>query len=268
LRTKSSPSLAPSRKNWWRGFFEPIVGEIMFAPKANVSEREVREVVKHTKAKPPLKLLDLACGTGRHALIFAKRGFDVTGLDYSKPFLREARRKARVAGRKIRFVHGDMRKLGSHFAANNFGLVVSLYNSFGYFDDRRDDAKLLHDVHRMLAPGGAFVINTINLDGAVKRLASPISVGREPLPNVFVIDAVKYDRRKRQIFATWTIVDARRSKVKVVRKSFRQNIYSHAELKRLLREAGFRIEAVWGMLPDKPFHRTSWHQTIVARKPR
>jgi len=254
------------RKDWWRGFFEPLVGEIMFAPKANVSKREVDEVSRRTKAKPPLKLLDLACGAGRHSLIFAKRGFDVTGVDYSKPFLREAKRKARVAGLKIRFVHGDMRKLGSRFPANNFGLVISLYNSFGYFDSRRDDAKMLHEVHRVLAPGGAFVINTINLAGAVKRLASPISAGREPLPNVFVIDAAKYDRRKRQIDAAWTIIDARRSKVKVLRKSFRQNIYSHAGLKRLLREAGFRTEAVWGMLPDKPFHRTSWHQTIVARK--
>jgi ubiquinone/menaquinone biosynthesis C-methylase UbiE len=268
LATNPSAKSRQFPKDWWRGFFEPIVGEIMFASKAELSEIEVREVVKRTKAKPPLKVLDLACGTGRHSLVFAQLGFEVSGLDYSKPFLKTARTRARAAGLKIPFIHGEMRNLAVHFAANEFGLVVSLYNSFGYFDRRRDDTKVLSEVYRVLAPGGAFVVNTLNRDGVLKRLAAPISMGREPMKKVFVIDAVEYDRRARQTRATWTIIDARKRRAKVVRKSFRQNVYSNAELKSLLRRAGFRIESVWGVLPAKRFHRTSWHQTIVARKPR
>ena len=58
------------------------------------------------------------------------------------------------------------------------------------------------------------VINTLNGDGVAKRLKTPTSMGREPLPNVFMIDTARYDVRKRQTFNGWTIVDARRPKAR------------------------------------------------------
>jgi SAM-dependent methyltransferase len=240
----------------------------MFAPKAGQSEREVDQIIKRAKAKPPLKVLDLACGTGRHSLVFAARGFDVTAFDYSKPFLEEARRNARQAGLNIAFVRGDMRNLKSHFVPNTFGLAVCLYTSFGYFSRRSDDLKTLRAVYRVLRPNGAFVVSTVNGAGVVKRLRSPISLGSEPVTNVFVIDQARYDATRRQTLTTWTIVDVRRPRSLVLRKSFRVNVYRHGELKRLLAAAGFRIEAVWGMLPGGRFDANStWHQTILARKP-
>jgi ubiquinone/menaquinone biosynthesis C-methylase UbiE len=258
---------AAALKDWWRDFFNPIVGEVLFLPKAQQSEIEVDQVLKQSQAKPPLNVLDLACGVGRHSLVFARRGFNVTGLDYSRPFLREARKAARKAGQKIRFVHGDMKDLKSYFAPNEFGLVVSLFNSFGYFGSRRDDFKMLKAIHRVLQPGGAFILNTLNGAGCARRLKKPVSFGYEQLPDVFMIDAPRYDVRKRQTFCKWTIIDARRAKVRIFRRSFRQNVYSHAELKRLLTTAGFRIKATWGVLAGGRFNRReSWQQTIVARK--
>src|SRR5262245_21780318 len=154
-------------KEWWRRFFTPITGEVLFVPKTpKTTAAEVAEVIRQSKARAPLAVLDLGCGTGRHALAFAARGFEVTGLDYSQAFLHTAREAARKAGASIRFVRGDMKDLRRHFAANAFDLVVSLFNSFGYFDSRRDDAKMVRAVHRVLRPGGAFVLNTLNAGGA------------------------------------------------------------------------------------------------------
>jgi SAM-dependent methyltransferase len=237
---KNSAAGESALKEWWRDFFKPIVGEMLAAWKGEQSEIEVVQVIKKSKAKAPNNLLDLACGVGRHSIVFARRGFKVTGLDYSKPFLREAGNAARKAGQEIRFVRGDMKDLRPHFAASEFGLVVSLYNSFGYFESRRDDFKMLKEVYRVLRPGGAFVINTLNGGGVAKRLKTPISTGREPLPNVFIIDAGRYDVRKRETVSNWTIIDARLPKANIFRQSFRQNVYSHAELRRLLRAAAFR----------------------------
>jgi ubiquinone/menaquinone biosynthesis C-methylase UbiE len=253
--------------DWWRDFFSPVIGEVMFASKAGQSDAEVRQVLKKSKVKAPLNILDLACGIGRHSLVFAAHGYTVTGLDYSESFLREARKSAREAREEIRFVRGDMKHLQPHFVAKEFGLVVSLYNSFGYFGSRRDDFKMLKAVHRLLGPGGAFVVNTLNGRGVAKRLKTPVSIGREPLPNVFMIDAARYDARKRQTFSSWTIVDARRPRARIIRKSFRQNVYSHTELRRLLIGAGFNIETTWGTLSGGRFSNAqSWHQTILARK--
>ena len=255
-------------KDWWRDFFEPLVGEVMFVSKIASSKAEVDQIARRAKAKPPMDVLDLACGIGRHSVCFAQRGFRVTGLDYSKAYLERAQRTAQAARQKVTFVHGDMRKVAAFFAPNSFDLAVCVYTSFGYFARRSDDQKVLRSVYRVLRPGGAFVVNTVNRIAAVKRLRSPISVGSEPLPNVFMIDQARYDPRRRQTVTTWTLIDTRRPKTRVVRKSFRVNIYSHSELRDLLTAAGFTIETVWGMLPGGRFDpRATWHQTILARKP-
>jgi ubiquinone/menaquinone biosynthesis C-methylase UbiE len=255
-------------KDWWRDFFEPLVGEVMFAPKIVASDAEVDQIIRRSKAKPPMAVLDLACGIGRHSVCFAQRGLRVTGFDYSKPYLQQAKRTAHAARQAIKFVHGDMRKVHTYVGPNRFDLAICVFTSFGYFARRTDDQKVLRSVYRVLRPGGAFVVNTVNRSAAVKRLRSPVSLGSEPLPSVFMIDQVRYDRKSRQTVTTWTIIDTRRAKARVARKSFRVNVYSHAELRRLLTTAGFEIETVWGMLPGGRFDpKTTWHQTILARKP-
>ena len=264
---KKAPAKPADTKDWWREFFQPIAGEVMFGPKAGQTALEVSQVLKQTRAKPPLDVLDLACGTGRHSRDLAARGFAVTGLDYSKPYLDQARKAAKKGRLPVRFVHGDMRDLKPHFPANSFDVVVSLYNSFGYFDKRTDDFKMLRGVNRVLRPGGWFVVNTLNEGGVIKRLKKPISTGREPLADVFVIDEARYDRKTRRTICRWTIADARRRKSTVHRLNFTQNVYSHAELKRLLKRAGFTVVTTWGALAGGRFDpRTSWHQTIAARK--
>jgi len=131
-----------------------------------------------------------------------------------------------------------------------------------------DDLKTLKSLYRVLRPGGGFVVNTVNGAGVAKRLRSPISIGHEPLPNVFVIDQARYDKMKRQTVTNWTLIDVRRAKHRVVRGGFRVNVYSHGELKALLRSAGFEIETVWGMLSGGRFDPSeTWHQTILAPKP-
>jgi SAM-dependent methyltransferase len=268
VAAKASARSLSATKNWWRDFFIPVIGEVMFAPKAGQSEIEVDQIIRRSKVSPPLAVLDLACGIGRHSTVFSARGFEVTGLDYSKPFLRQARKAARAAHQTIRFVHGDMRNLRPHFAANTFDLAVCLYTSFGYFARRSDDLKTLRAVYRVLRPGGAFVVNTINGGGVAKRLRSPVSIGHEPIPNVFVIDQARYDVKDKRTITNWIVIDARRPRSRVVRRSFRVNVYSHAELRGLLIKAGFKIETVWGMLPGGRFDpRKTWHQTILARKP-
>ena len=268
-RPDISAKLTVTAAHWWRDFFEPLVGEVMFASKISSSNAEVERIIARAKAKPPMDVLDLACGIGRHSVCFAQRGFRVTGLDYSKPFLVQAQRTARAARQKVRFVQGDMRNVSAYFPASSFDLAVCLYTSFGYFARRADDQKVLRSVYRVLRPGGAFVVNTVNRAAAVKRLRSPISVGREPMPDVFMIDQARYDKQTRQTVTIWTIIDARRPKARIVRKSFRVNVYSHPELRRLLTKTGFKIETVWGMLPGGRFDpRKTWHQTILARKPR
>lgn len=83
----------------------------MFAPKAGISKYEVEQVIQQTQLPVHARVLDLACGVGRHSIEFARRGFEVIGLDFSKPYLAEAKKSASKAKGKIKFVHGDMKDL-------------------------------------------------------------------------------------------------------------------------------------------------------------
>lgn len=254
-------------KEWWQGFFIPVTGEIMFTPRAALSKVEVKQVIRQTRLPKRAQVLDLACGVGRHSIEFAKQGYQVVGLDFSKSYLAEAKKSATKAQLKINFVKGDMKDLKPHFPHENFDLVVSLFNSFGYFKSRKDDLKMVCEVYRVLRPGGKLVINTLNGHGVRKVLEKPVSIGREPIKNVFMIDAARFDDKKAQTQSEWTIVDARKSKTKIHRMKFRQNVYTHLQLKALLRKAGFKIETTWGMLQGGEFDPSkTWHQTVVARK--
>jgi ubiquinone/menaquinone biosynthesis C-methylase UbiE len=250
------------KKEWWNDFFEDLVGEIMFAPRATQSKQEVQEILKQTKIKKPARILDLACGVGRHTHEFAMLGFDTIGLDYSNNYLAQARRKKS----KAQFLHGDMKQISKSLAPDQFDLVVSLYNSFGYFDKRSDDVKMLKEVYKVLKPGGKFVINTLNKQGVAEKLTKPFSKGLEPIKDVYMIDAAHFDEKKSQTNSFWTIIDTRKSKTKIFKRAFKQNVYSHDELCKLLRKAGFKIEKTWGLLKGGPFAKNSWHQTIVAKK--
>jgi SAM-dependent methyltransferase len=251
-----------------RDFFRPTTVEFIFNAKAGNTSTEVAHVLRQTRLKPPADVLDLACGVGTHLRALAARGFAVTGLDYSKGYLRAARIATKIAGLPVRFVHGDARNLKPHFEPNSFDLVLFLFNSFGCFDKRSDDVKVLRAVNRVLRPGCWLIINTLNEGGVLQRLKEPISRARyEPLPNVLLIDEALYNPDARKTTYRSTIAHFRDAEPRLFREDFRQNVYSHIELKELLRRAGFRVEKTWGVLAGGAFDpKKSWHQTIAARK--
>lgn len=257
-----------AQKNWWKTFFKPITTEVMFKSReGQQTVIEIDEVLRQTKIKEPCSVLDLACGEGRHSIELAKRGFDVIGLDYNKNFLDVAKIRAQVNKLEAGFVRGDMKLTSKYFEKNSFDLVVSLYNSFGYFDKRSDDFKVIKEVGKVVKPGGYFVINTINGAGAKHRLAKPMNAGYEISKNVFMIDQANLDLKKMRTNSFWTIIDARKKKTEITRGAFSQNVYSHPEMKAMLKKAGFRVVTTWGILQGGKFdEKTSWHQTVVAQK--
>ena len=255
-------------KDWWKTFFKPITGEIMFKSReGKTAKQEVKQILSQIDAHGKLKILDLCCGEGRHSIVLAKMKHDVTGLDFSKDFLAVATKKSKRAKVNIKFVRGDMKLTSKYFPKNSFDLVVSLFNSFGYFDKRSDDFETIKEINKILKPDGFLIINTLHAGGVKVRLNKPLSTGYEVQRNVFMIDQVSFDPKKMKTHAIWKIIDVRKkNKVKIFRGSFQQNIYSHQEMKEMLKTAGFSVVKTWGMLPGGEFKKNSWHQTVLAQK--
>ena len=240
----------------------------MFKPRlGKMTEIEVAQVLKQLGNPKHLKILDLCCGEGRHSIVFSRKGHEVAGLDYSNNFLKVARAQAIQSKASIRFVKGDMKKTSQYFSKESFDLVTSLYNSFGYFDKRSDDIKTIKEVNKILKTGGYFIINTINGEGAKLRLAKPLHSGYELSKNFFMLDHAYLDLKKMRTYAKWTIIDARKKKTTIFKREFGQNVYTHQQLKSILKKNGFKIVKTWGLLKGEVFdEKKSWHQTILAQK--
>ncbi|HEV2235923.1 MAG TPA: class I SAM-dependent methyltransferase [Ktedonobacterales bacterium] len=101
-------------------------------------------------------VLDLCCGSGRHALPLAERGYHVTGVDRAAPQLALARREAQRRGLAARFIQADMADAGA--APGPFGAVLSLWQSFGY-GDAAANAALLRSVRDLLVPRGRVLLD-------------------------------------------------------------------------------------------------------------
>ena len=125
------------------------------------------------------RLLDLCCGYGRHALLLAGQGYQVTGLDRDEAAIAEAQSRAAQAGQAITYLVGDMRQLSQ--VPSEFDAVINMWQSFCYFDEETH-ADLLRQIHQKLTPGGRFVIDMYHRayyesrQGAQRRKINGITV--------------------------------------------------------------------------------------------
>lgn len=128
-------------------------------------------ILKHIRLKKDAEILDLACGAGRHSILFAKKGFRVTGIDLSKYLISLAKKKLNGEYRKYRdrlkFEIKDMK----HFSKpGKFELAVNLFTSFGYFESNKDNESVIKCVAESLKKGGYFVLDFLNKEYLMRNL--------------------------------------------------------------------------------------------------
>lgn len=134
----------------------------------------LRSTGLYSTPETPLHALDLAAGPGRHAMALASRGFKVTAVDLSATLLGVARQDASEAGLDIEFIRSDMRGIDFN---NRFDLVLQLFTSFGYFEDRSDDALVLKRVRAAIRNRGYYALDLIN-ESRLRETLVPHSIRR------------------------------------------------------------------------------------------
>lgn len=118
--------------------------------------------------RPPRRLLDLACGAGRHSLAVRAAGVEAIGVDLSLALLAAGRQRAEGTGLRLPAARGDMRCLP--FAAESFDWVLNVFTSFGYFASERENFRVLEEFVRVLTPEGGFLIDFMNRERALATL--------------------------------------------------------------------------------------------------
>lgn len=146
----------PAEAPWWDSAFRSDYRRVYPHRDLESARLEVAYLLERGVAG---RVLDLACGFGRHSLALRRAGLDVVGVDYSMDLLRDAPGidpDGLLAGRLLR---GDARRLP--LAAGVFDSVVNLFSSFGYFGDEGDE-RVAAEIGRVLRPGGRAVMDLMN----------------------------------------------------------------------------------------------------------
>lgn len=209
-------------------------------------------------ADPPGRtVLDLACGPGRHAVILARKGYQVTGVDRSGFLLQKARSRAEAEGVEVEWVEEDMRRFVRPGA---FALVLNLFTSFGFFEDAREDLQVLKNIHRSLVAGGTCLLEMVGKEWLAREFQA--TTCREADDGSLLLE-------RHEIFDDWSRIRNEWILVRgeaAVTYRFHHRIYSGQELKDRLRQAGFSEIRLFGGLDGRDYDTDAERLVAVARK--
>jgi SAM-dependent methyltransferase len=145
------------KKEWFEEWFDSPYYHLLYKSRdENEAKIALDNLLRALDLSPGSKVLDLACGKGRHSRCLAEKGFQVTGLDISPASITYART---FEESNLEFYQHDMRK---SFRINYFDAVMNMFTSFGYFQRDADHLLVLQNVAKDLRPGGLFLLDFFN----------------------------------------------------------------------------------------------------------
>ncbi len=163
-------------KEWFANWFDTSFYHILYSNRNDdEAENFISNLFKHLHIPNGAKILDVACGKGRHAKSMHALGMNVTGIDLSCNSISTANEMATTG---LRFDVWDMRK---PFKENNFDVVTNLFSSFGYFEDPADDDLAIHSMQAVLEKNGLFIFDYMNPEFIIKSLKAREIVSRGEL---------------------------------------------------------------------------------------
>lgn len=211
-------------------------------------------------------LLDLYCGNGRVSIYMAKRGFRAIGVDVSKAFLEDARRKAKEHGvsRLVNFVEGDARKLKQIVAVPKpFDVVVSVWTSVGFYT-QRDDLNVFKQARQLSRKGAVLFIAETAHTEYISLKFSPSSYSE--LDDIVMLESRKYEPTTAQMNTCWTFYKKRGENLEFIdRAEIVHHVYSLSELCSLLKKAGWETVASYGSLSTLQPMSPLTHMNVVAK---
>jgi SAM-dependent methyltransferase len=203
-------------------------------------------------------MLDLGCGTGRHAIELSRRGYSVVGFDLSLALLARAGEEAQERNQKINFVQGDMREMTFDEA---FDGIYCWGSTFGFFEEEKN-AHVATRVHKALRHGGQFLLDVSSRDFVIKQAPSLAWFEGEGCVCMDEM-AVDWITSRMRVKRTMMLDDGRSKEIE-----YSMRIYSLHELGKLLHECGFRVAEVSGRIqtPGVFFGPDSPRTLILAEK--
>jgi SAM-dependent methyltransferase len=240
------------QRKWFQYWFNSPYYHILYSQR-NDAEAEflIDNLSAYLKPAAHSKILDIACGRGRHSIYLNKKGYDVTGIDLSEQSIKFAQQ---FEQKHLHFYVHDMRKL---CYINYFDIAMNLFTSFGYFDTEKDHVNALKSFRKSIKDDGTVVIDYFNTEKILKNLThkeTKVVDGIEFHLNKFVSDGkiikhINFEHRDKS-FAFEERVQA----------------FSRADFERMLEKSGLRVEATFGSYGLEPFDGVKSDRLILICK--
>jgi SAM-dependent methyltransferase len=152
-------------KQWFEAWFDTSYYHSLYKNR-NDEEAQlfIQAIVDHLGINANIRILDLACGKGRHAKYLNSLGMDVTGVDLSQNSIQFAQQ---FSNERLQFHVHDMREV---LNLGNFDIVLNLFTSFGYFDSLDENLKVLNAIHTILPENGILLLDFFNATKVISNL--------------------------------------------------------------------------------------------------
>ena len=198
------------------------------------AERLVSLILNNVNLEGGSNILDMACGSGRHAIAFAKKGFNVTAIDISQRLISDAKQNASEVNVEIDFVLSNILE---YTDKRKYHLAVNLFTSIGYFENDKDNFKIIDKANDFLLKGGYFVLDYFNKEFLLKNLV-PTTVFSENGLRITQNRSIQNNRVRKDIS-----IDKNGS-VEKFYESVR--LFSYLEIHNFLKSAGFTVYKEFG----------------------
>jgi len=242
-------------KLWFEEWFESDEYSTVYKHRNNEeAEILISFILSKINLSGDAKILDLGCGAGRHTLLLAKRGFQVTGIDQSAKLLSVAVDEAQKNGLHARFIKDDIRTVSF---SEKFDVILNVFTSFGYFENDDDNFALFTNVEKHLSDEGVFVFDFLNAEN-VKRNLIPFS--EDEIGDIVVKQSRKIEGNK----VIKEIVLLQNGERKNYRESVR--LYSKTDLLGALNKNNLSVEMIFGSYDGEAFDEFSSPRLILLCK--
>ncbi|MEO6583491.1 MAG: class I SAM-dependent methyltransferase [Ferruginibacter sp.] len=173
--------MSPWFKDW---FNSPYYHHLYFNRDEHEAAAFINKLIDYLKPGPEARMLDVACGKGRHSQQLANKGFDVTGIDLSEDSIKEA---LQFEKENLHFYQHDMRL---PCWINFFDYAFNFFTSFGYFNTQRENDNAIRTIAKSLKPNGTFVMDYLNVHYAEDHM---VHQSEKEIENINYIITKWYD---------------------------------------------------------------------------